>query len=913
MSQRGVWVVLALILACGGGPRPLRFAGLQTGVRKLHLEHGIELFEAKNGMQIALLPDQRTNLVAVDVRYLVGGAEDPDGRKGLAHLVEHLMFEAGPHEGPTIGAMLSEVSLYYNAFTTADQTHFTTTALASHLQELLAIEARRMQVGCDQIDPERFERERDVVLAEDKLRRGRDADLHDELALNLWGPDHPYGRSWTSAEVEQATRDEACDFIDHYYGPERAILVVTGNFDVATASRAIGRQFGPLARAAEWDRKKIAPAELDGRRTEHTADVDEATAFVFYPAPAWGAEEIVEHRVAEAMLNFGLAELDERERWITAASASTWARGERAPVMVASVSVADPARLDDAVAAVRDQVKKLGTEEPQKVAILGARLRTLYVADFDEFDGTGAWIADYLQYTDHKMFFLQELGALDWLGAAGVATYARDHFVDARSHVALVKPSGKPTTARRATVETARRTHDLEPWRTWVDEAEADQPLTLDATRVPHGVEELALDNGLRILLAPDPTSPVVDVRIVFPAGTSADPSDRPGVADLTAQVLDLDEDRLYTRDEVAVLDWTQGLGTELWYDVDETSTTFGARGLSTYADWHLWRLFWQLEGGVLDRRDLRRIQEQAAAAERSEGAAAHDRRQRVLLERLFGAGHPYADDVDAADLAKIGVGDLKKFRAAHYRARGATLIVAGGFEPEAFKAEIAELFAPWGGDGGDPAPELPEAKPAEGPSYLSVADDDATQVRIVVAFATRSRPDEDRAVRLVLEEMLSDRARVVREGLGAGYAVSVDYRSGEGGGVLAVDGLVDADRAGAALVALRAELEAVRTALATLRQDFVRARRRALARVLADSAGVRDLAEELEALAERGLPTSYFDQLVEEVGATRIDDVARLVGDDLDERRMVLLVSGPADAVDAAYQAAGLTAERLP
>jgi zinc protease len=104
----------------------------------------------------------------------------------------------------------------------------------------------------------------------------------------------------------------------------------------------------------------------------------------------------------------------------------------------------------------------------------------------------------------------------------------------------------------------------------------------------------------------------MIDARIVFPAGSAADPPDRHGVADLTARVIDLDEDRLYTRDEVAVMEWTQSLGTEIWFEVDELSTTFGARGVSTYADWHLWRLFWLLEGGIrAEVKDLKASQEE--------------------------------------------------------------------------------------------------------------------------------------------------------------------------------------------------------------------------------------------------------------------------------------------------------------
>src|SRR5688572_32251966 len=81
-----------------------------------------------NGMRVIVLPDATTDLVEVDVRYEVGSNEDPEGKAGLAHLVEHLMFQqrpAGP-DRPPIGAVMRQLSLFYNAYTNWDSTHYMT-------------------------------------------------------------------------------------------------------------------------------------------------------------------------------------------------------------------------------------------------------------------------------------------------------------------------------------------------------------------------------------------------------------------------------------------------------------------------------------------------------------------------------------------------------------------------------------------------------------------------------------------------------------------------------------------------------------------------------------------------------------------------------------------------------------------
>jgi zinc protease len=65
-----------------------------------------------NQLTVAMMPDQRVNLVSVEVRYLVGAADDPPGKTGLAHLVEHLMFARRAEPGgPEIADRLAAVAL----------------------------------------------------------------------------------------------------------------------------------------------------------------------------------------------------------------------------------------------------------------------------------------------------------------------------------------------------------------------------------------------------------------------------------------------------------------------------------------------------------------------------------------------------------------------------------------------------------------------------------------------------------------------------------------------------------------------------------------------------------------------------------------------------------------------------------
>src|ERR1041384_4550347 len=119
----------------------------------------------KNGLRFVVMPDPSTQLVEVDVRYEVGAREDPPGKAGLAHLVEHLMFQQRP-DGPEtrpLMSVLQQVTLNMNAYTNWDTTHYMLNARAELIDALIKIEAMRMYYGCKTISEDEFLREREVV------------------------------------------------------------------------------------------------------------------------------------------------------------------------------------------------------------------------------------------------------------------------------------------------------------------------------------------------------------------------------------------------------------------------------------------------------------------------------------------------------------------------------------------------------------------------------------------------------------------------------------------------------------------------------------------------------------------------------------------------------------------------------
>src|SRR5450432_562428 len=246
--RRGLVALVAAVGACGSS---VNFAGLKTGPRRARYQDRILVRQLPNGLRVALMPDTRTNLVSVEVRYEVGGADDPVGDSRLAHYLEHVLWEA-PLRGHG-GEALRDVSLDGNAMTQVDHTDFFATALDVDIQRELELAARRLEVTCDVLDDAVLARERDVVVDEIKLRsqfRWNGA----TIVAAIWGPRHPYANGAGGTTFNAAGKPEVCAFLEQHYGPASATLVVTGRVDESLMDLIVAR-FSRIASRAQAHRE----------------------------------------------------------------------------------------------------------------------------------------------------------------------------------------------------------------------------------------------------------------------------------------------------------------------------------------------------------------------------------------------------------------------------------------------------------------------------------------------------------------------------------------------------------------------------------------------------------------------------------------------------------------------------------
>jgi zinc protease len=183
------------------------------------------------------------------VWYRNGAADDPAGKSGIAHFLEHLMFKGtAKHPAGAFSKTLAGLGGQENAFTSYDYTAYFQRVAREHLEAVMDYEADRMTSLA--FDEAVVAPERDVVLEERRLRvdSSPDAQLSEEMAGALY-LHHPYGLPVIGWEHEIATLSHADAFAYYrrFYTPDNAILVVAGDTDGDEVRRLAERTYGQVA------------------------------------------------------------------------------------------------------------------------------------------------------------------------------------------------------------------------------------------------------------------------------------------------------------------------------------------------------------------------------------------------------------------------------------------------------------------------------------------------------------------------------------------------------------------------------------------------------------------------------------------------------------------------------------------
>ncbi|MBF0326561.1 MAG: insulinase family protein [Alphaproteobacteria bacterium] len=228
-------------------------------------------YQLANGMQVVVVENHRAPIVSHMVWYKVGAADEPAGKSGIAHFLEHLMFKGTPDIAPgEFSKIVARNGGRDNAFTSSDYTAYFQNIAADRLEMVMRMEADRMRNLT--LDDAHVRSELKVVQEERSSRTDNNpsALLHERMEAALYLT-HPYRRpviGWP-AELAGLTREDALAFYRRWYAPNNAILIVAGDVVPEQVKALADKYYAPLKPETLEPRIRAAePPQAGARRIE---------------------------------------------------------------------------------------------------------------------------------------------------------------------------------------------------------------------------------------------------------------------------------------------------------------------------------------------------------------------------------------------------------------------------------------------------------------------------------------------------------------------------------------------------------------------------------------------------------------------------------------------------------------------
>ncbi|MGH1370108.1 MAG: M16 family metallopeptidase [Maritimibacter sp.] len=247
-------------------------------------------FTLDNGLEVVVIEDHRAPVVVNMVWYRAGSADEPPGRSGIAHFLEHLLFKGTDDMEPgELSRVVADNGGTDNAFTSYDYTAYFQRVASDRLELMMRMEADRMRDLI--LSEEDIATERDVIIEERAMRTDSDpgALMGEQMRATLY-MNHPYGVpviGWRH-EMETLERADALAYYTRFYAPNNAMLAIAGDVDpqeVKTFAQTYFGQLEPTPDLAPRERPKEPVPLIERRVSMQDARVSQPYLIRTYIAP----------------------------------------------------------------------------------------------------------------------------------------------------------------------------------------------------------------------------------------------------------------------------------------------------------------------------------------------------------------------------------------------------------------------------------------------------------------------------------------------------------------------------------------------------------------------------------------------------------------------------------------------------
>jgi zinc protease len=821
---------LALVLAIAAPHAPA-----QTAPAIALPQVAFEKTTLPNGLELILIEDHRLPVVAVNIWYHVGPANEAPGLTGFAHLFEHMMFAATRHvaRGQADRLLEGAGATDSNGSTDYDRTNYYDTVPSNQLELALWVHADRMGYLLDVLDQTALSNQQDVVRNERRQSvENRPYGIVEE-AMNhaLFPKNHPYYASviGSHADIQNAKLADVRDFFTRYYGPNNASIVIAGDIDKVRTRALVAKYFGSFRRSAPVAKPNVATPPITRERRLTVADrVELPRVYMAWLTPPAYQPGDAELAVTAQILAGGKAGRLYKSLVYERQIAQDTAAAQNSNVLTSTFVIDVTARPGtDAIAleaGIDAELKALRDNGPSDAEVERARntIETAMLSSIEKLGGAGLanQVNQYNQYTGDPGYLPKDIARLRRVTAADVQRVARSYLQpNTRVLVAGVPgkpelgpdPAAPPVKPGAKTAASGSKPAGInrdEAWRRQPPKAGPAPRFTL-----PQG-ESFRLANGLRVIHHHNPALPLVAAELVVKSGSDANPDDQPGLAGFTAQML---QEGTATRSAPRIADEIAQLGGFLGSASSTDSSTVSllslrstfAQALDVVADVVQHPAFPTAE---VERQRAARIGALAQQRDNPDAVAAV-----AAASALYGAKHPYGYGQLGTEqsIRAVTRDDLYQFWRRHYVPANAALIVSGDITLDELRGMAEARFGGWPRT--LPTPGLPGDAEGTRARLVMVDKPGAPQTALRVTLLGTNRKTADypalQVMNAALGGLFSSRINLnLREEKGYSYGMFSGFRYDRTPGPFIIAGSVRTDVTGASVSEIFKEVRGVRS-----------------------------------------------------------------------------------------------------
>ncbi len=495
----------------------------------------LKQFQMPNGLNVFVKEDHASKVAAIQLWVMVGSAYETDSERGISHVIEHMAFKGT--ERRSVGRIAQEVEEIggeINAYTSWDETVFHIVVPSSAVSQGLDIVTDA--VFRASIDTNELKKEKQVVIEEIFEEKDRPEDVVSEMLFKTAYTQSPYRFPVIGSKdiVEKITRNNILDFRKKWYVPENMFLVVAGDVDSDAVNKLVQRFTSDIKPTGFF---KVLPAQeppQDKIRTSLVRDRNaaETRLEVGFHIPSMKGNDVnaldLVADILGAREDSRLQRVVKQEKGLVNSISVDSLTPKQSGLMSISATL-DAKNLQTAVKTIMEQLANLGRTPPSKEELEQAKIHieSQHVYSGETVQGTARSMGNYQNTLGDADYGGKYLALNSAVIPEQVSAAARKYLGPPNVTITVLLPDKEAMDFKIEELE--KIVSGFAPAAKTVSTGETATQQTV--------FKELS--NGIKVVLVPDNSNPVVSFRFAFLGGKRFEDKDTQGIMNFISRMFD--------------------------------------------------------------------------------------------------------------------------------------------------------------------------------------------------------------------------------------------------------------------------------------------------------------------------------------------------------------------------------------